>query len=146
MSNNVNKVIIVGRLTRDPEAKQVGESTLSTFSVAAGQTWKDKNGEKKERVEFINCTVWGKLGEICNQYLKKGKLVYIEGRLQTDKYEKEGQTHYATKVIVSDMKMLSSKLEDGGQQIQAAPKQSTTKNTPSQYPQEEEINVADIPF
>lgn len=143
MSNNVNKVTLIGRLTRDPEAKQVGENALSSFSVATSYSWKDKSGEKQEKTEFTNCTAWGKLADICNQYLKKGKLVYIEGRLQTDKYDKEGQTHYNTKVVVNDMKMLSSKAEDGGttsEPVAAASKPAATSAAA------EEIDLEDIPF
>lgn len=143
MSNNVNKVTLIGRLTKDPEAKDVNGNALSSFSVATSQTWKDKAGEKQEKTEFTNCTVWGKLADICNQYLKKGKLVYIEGRLQTDKYDKEGQTHYNTKVIVNDMKILSSKAEDGGTTTQ--PEQNAIPKSNTSAPVQE-ISIEDIPF
>jgi single-strand DNA-binding protein len=111
----INKVILVGRLGRDPEVKSTPSGTTVTkFSVATDEKFTDRNGEKQERTEWHNCEAWGKLGDICGQYLRKGKLVYIEGRINTDKWEKDGQTKYFTKVKVNEMKMLDRGGDAGG--------------------------------
>ena len=86
---------------------------VASFSVAVGSSWKDASGEKREETEWVNITAFDKLGEICGEYLKKGSQVYISGRLKTDKYEKDGQTRYSTKVIADRMQMLGGKTEGG---------------------------------
>jgi len=96
---SLNKVIIIGHLGRDPELKDVGSTTVCNFSLASTEKWKDKDGNKQERTEWHNVTLWGKQGEVVQKYCKKGDALYVEGRLQTDKYDKDGQTHYATKII-----------------------------------------------
>ena len=108
---SVNKWIGIGNLGKDPEIRSMPNGkSVASFSIACSESWKDKNtGEKVEKTEWVNCTAFEKLADIIGQYLKKGKQVYIEGRLQTDKYEKDGQTKYSTKVVVSDMKMLGAK-------------------------------------
>ena len=140
----INKVILVGRLTKDPQSRMGGETDLSAFSVATSRTWKDNQGQKQEKSEFSNCTAWGALARICNQYLKKGQLVYVEGRLQTDKYEKDGQTRYATKIVVETMKMLGKQTSGGapGTNEGGAPPQQATVTAPPV----EEISIDDIPF
>lgn len=126
MSNDLNKFMGIGRLGKDPEARysQGGEAIVS-FSIACGQSWKDKNsGEKKEKTEWVNVTAFGKLGEICAQYLKKGSQVYIEGRLQTDKFaDKEtGKDRYSTKIVAERMQMLGARPDaDAKPEPKAAP-------------------------
>lgn len=120
---SVNKWIGIGHLGKDPEMRAMpnGKSVCS-FSIACSESWKDKStGEKKERTEWVTCSVFDKLADVCGKYLKKGKPVYVEGRLQTDKYEKDGQTHYSTKVVLSEMKMLGSKGEGEGSAPAAVP-------------------------
>lgn len=114
--SGVNKAIIVGRLGKDPESKTFQDGTMvCNFSVATSEEWKDKNtGEKKQRTEWHRVTVYRKLAEICAQYLEKGKLVYIEGKLQTREYEKDGQKHYVTEIIAENMQMLGSKGDGAG--------------------------------
>ena len=114
--STVNKVILVGRLGRDPEVRYTPNGqAVANFSVATDESWKDKSGEKQQRTEWHNIVVWGKLAEICGQYLNKGKLVYLEGRLQTREWDdREGVKRKTTEVIVSDMVMLGSKGEGGG--------------------------------
>ncbi len=104
----VNKCIFIGNLTRDPEVRYTSSgNAVVSFSIACNETWKDKDGDKQERVEFVNVTAFGKLGEICGEYLTKGKQVYIEGKMQTDKYEgKDGLERYSTKIIANTMTML----------------------------------------
>ena len=113
---SVNKVLIIGNLGKDPEMRFMPNgNAVANFSVATTESWKDKNsGEKKELTEWHNVSVFGKLAEICGEYLKKGSSVYIEGKLKTDKYEKNGVDHYSTKVIADQMRMLGSKGGDTG--------------------------------
>ena len=125
--NDLNQCNFIGRLSRDPEFRFMpsGEGVAS-FSIAVGSSWKDKNGEKKDSVEWVNVVVFGKLSEICGQYLKKASKVYISGRQKTDKFtDKEGIERYSTKIIVTDMQMLDSKPSDAPQQDDTpAPRQS----------------------
>ena len=96
----LNRVQLMGRLGKDPESKftPTGKK-VSHFSLAVSNRWKSKEGETKEYTEWVTVEAWGRLGEICQEYLKKGSLVYIEGRLKTDKYEDKGEMKYFTKVI-----------------------------------------------
>jgi single-strand DNA-binding protein len=115
----VNKVILVGHLGRDPEVRYTQDGkAVCNFSIATSETWKDKtSGEKREKTEWHRVVVFGKLAEICGEYLSKGRQVYIEGSLQTSQYEKEGQTHYSTQVVIGlggKMQMLGSKDDGGG--------------------------------
>lgn len=106
--SGINKVIIVGRLGQDPEMKAVGQgSTVTRLNVATSETWNDKNGQKQERTEWHRITVWGKLAEICGKYLSKGKMVYVEGKLQTRSWEDNGQKKYATDIVASTVQFLS---------------------------------------
>ena len=111
----INRVTLVGRLGRDPEMRQTGTGTpIVNFSVATNESWKDKNGEQQERTEWHKIIAWGRLAEICNEYLTKGKQVYIEGRLQTNEWEdKDGNKRYTTEVVANEMKMLGTRSEEG---------------------------------
>ena len=136
----VNKVIIVGRLGRDPEVRYTPSGVaVATFSVATSEEWKDKNtGEKQERTEWHRVEAWRRLGEICGEYLHKGKQVYVEGRLQTDSWEdRDGNKRYTTKIVAQNMKMLDSPVRG-----------ESAGETESQYPMEEPVTVPDddIPF
>ena len=114
----VNKAIIVGYLGSDPEIRYLQSGTaVANFSVATSETWNDKNtGEKKEKTEWHRIVAWGRLGEICGEYLHKGKQVYVEGSLYTEEWEdKDGVKRYTTKIKASNMTMLGGK-GDGGQQ------------------------------
>jgi single-strand DNA-binding protein len=108
---SVNKVILVGNLTRDPEVRFMpnGEAVCN-FSIATTDTWKDKAGAKQERTEYHNIVMYRKLAEIAGEYLKKGSSAYIEGRLQTRKWQtKEGQDRYTTEIISDQMQMLGKR-------------------------------------
>ena len=105
---SLNKVQLIGRLGRDPESKFTPTGKKVThFSVAISNRWKSKEGEAKEATEWVNIEAWGRLGEVCQEYLKKGSLAYIEGRLKTDKYEDKGDTRYFTKVVAQTVQFLS---------------------------------------
>jgi len=106
----LNRVQLMGRLGKDPEGKFTPTGKKVThFSVAISNRWKSKEGEAKEYTEWVNVEAWGRLGEVCEEYLKKGSLVFIEGRLKTDKYEDKGETKYFTKVVALTMQMLDRK-------------------------------------
>jgi single-strand DNA-binding protein len=108
---SVNKVILVGNLGRDPETRYTtGGDAVTNIRVATTDTWKDKNGEKQERTEWHTVVFFGRQAEIAGEYLKKGKQVYIEGRLQTRKWQdKEGQDRYTTEIVADRMQMLGSR-------------------------------------
>lgn len=113
----INKVILVGRLGKDPEIRSTpGGTSVAKFSLATDERYTDRAGEKQERTEWHNIVAWGKLGEICGQYLKKGKLVYIEGSIRTDSWDdkESGQKKYRTEIIARDMKMLERRDDGGG--------------------------------
>jgi len=107
----INKAILIGRLGKDPEIKYTADGTMVTnFSLATDEVSKDKNGERIQRTEWHRIVTFGKLAEICGNYLVKGKLIYIEGKIRTSSWEdKEGVKRYSTDIIASDMKMLDSK-------------------------------------
>ncbi len=106
----LNRVQLIGRLGKDPESKftPTGKK-VAHFSLAVSNRWKDKNGETKESTEWVNIEAWGRLGEVCQEYLKKGSLVFLEGRLKTDKYEDKGETRYFTKVVVQTLEFLDKR-------------------------------------
>lgn len=113
---SVNKVILVGNLGRDPEVRYLPDGgAVTNISVATTDTWKDKSGEKQERTEWHRVAFFGKLAEIAGEYLKKGSQIYVEGRLQTRKWQdKEGKDRYTTEIIASEMKMLGRREGMGG--------------------------------
>lgn len=103
----LNRVQLIGRLGKDPESKftPTGKK-VAHFSVAVSNRWKSRDGETQESTEWVNIEAWERLGETCQQYLKKGSLVYVEGRLKTDKYEDKGETRYFTKVVAQMVQFL----------------------------------------
>jgi single-strand DNA-binding protein len=112
---SVNKVILIGRLGKDPETRYMpnGEA-VTNATLATSENWKDKSGEKQEKTEWHNLVFYRRLAEIAGEYLKKGSQVYIEGKLQTRKWEKDGVTRYTTEIIVNEMTMLGGKSSGGG--------------------------------
>lgn len=141
---DLNRATILGRLTRDPEVKTTptGKS-VANIGVATGRVWFDGAGNKQEKTEFHNCVLWGKLADIAGQYLTKGRQVYIEGRLETRNWEKDGFKHYRTEIIVDNLIML------GSPRGSSAPAHgSASEPLPTAPPEvvEEEIKVEDIPF
>ena len=108
MSRGINRVTLIGNCCADPAIKHLPSGgAVTNITVATNEAWKDKNGEKQERAEFHRVVLFGKTAEIAGEYLKKGRMVYIEGRLQTRKYQdKEGVERYSTEIVASDMQML----------------------------------------
>lgn len=140
---SVNKVILVGNLGRDPEMRYMPSGdALASFSIATTDSWKDKSGQKQERTEWHRISMFGKLAEIAGEYLKKGSSVYIEGRLQTRKWQdKDGNERYTTEIVADRMQMLGGRgggnayevMDDEGQGY--APPPSGPAQAPASKPQ-----------
>jgi single-strand DNA-binding protein len=113
---SVNKVILVGRLGRDPETRYTGGGqAVANFSVATDETYKDKAGERQKRTEWHKIVVWGKQAEIAQQYLKKGSLIFIEGRIQSREWQdKEGQKRTSFEIVATNFRMLGGRGDGGG--------------------------------
>ena len=109
-----NLVILIGNLGKNPESRPAGTTTVTNFSVATSETYKDSAGKQQKSTEWHNVAAFGKLGETVAKYLKKGSKAYVEGRLRTSKYEKDGVTHYRTEIVASEVKFLD-KREDAEQ-------------------------------
>ena len=120
---SLNKVILIGNTGKDPEIRYMPNGKpVASFSIATSESWKDKaTGEKKESTEWHNCTAFDKLAEIIGQYVKKGQPLYVEGRIKTEKYTKDGVEKYSTKILVNEMKMLGGGKGEGG--AKTAPQQ-----------------------
>jgi single-strand DNA-binding protein len=115
---SVNKVILVGRLGKDPDLRYTASGTaVANFTVATSERFKDRNGEQQERTEWHNIVVWRNLAEICGKYLKKGKQVYIEGKIQTRSYDdRDGNKRYITEIVADQMQMLGRAGDEGDTQ------------------------------
>ena len=148
-SRGINKVILVGNLGQDPEVRYTPNgSAVTSLSLATSESWKDKNtGQMQEKTEWHRISLFGKLAEIAGEYLRKGSQIYIEGKLQTRKWQdKQGQDRYTTEVVVDGfngvMQMLGGRAEGGapmggGQQHQSAPmQQAPQQQAPQQAPQQ----------
>lgn len=138
--SGINKVILVGNLGNDPEIRYTqGGAAVAALTLATSEKWKDKNtGQQQEKTEWHNVTLFGRLGEIAGEYLKKGSKVYIEGKLQTDKWQdKEGNDRYTTKIIAREMQMLDSRHNQDANGAEA--------QTVSQTAHSNDLND-DIPF
>lgn len=155
MANSLNKAMLIGNLTRDPELKKTtsGQSVCS-FSIATNRVYTDASGQKKDQPDYHNIVAWGKLGEICGQYLVKGKKVYIDGRMQTRDWDgQDGVKRYRTEVVAENMIML----DRGGSPIPGGTPGATTgavpmsvgasamADEPAANP-DDEIKLEDIPF
>lgn len=137
----VNKVTLIGHLGADPEVRYTTSgSAVATFRVATSEEWKDRNsGEKQSRTEWHRVVAFGRLGEICGEYLHKGKQVYVEGRLQTRSWEdKDGNTRYTTEIVAREMQMLGP--SPGRQSLETVDSQEGPMDDPINMPED------DIPF
>ncbi|MBI2097260.1 MAG: single-stranded DNA-binding protein [Candidatus Sungbacteria bacterium] len=146
---NLNKVMILGNLTRDPELRQTpAGQPVCTFDVATNRVWLSPSGEKNQKTEFHRIVAWGRLAEICGQYLAKGRLVFVEGRVETRSWQdkESGAKRYRTEIIAESMQMGPRTSASGGA---AEPSSPPTSNEPAtiEYPTETaDIEVKDIPF
>ncbi len=155
--------MLIGNLTRDPEMRYTPQGTaVCTFGLATNRSWTTESGEKKEDAEFHNLVAWNKLAEICAQLLKKGRKVYVEGRLSTRSWQgQDGTQKQRTEVVISDMVILDKKIEDGGGDIdipetgmepQVAPEETSAGSKPLKVKNKkaeekvEEPSEEDIPF
>ena len=156
---SVNKVILVGRLGRDPETRYTGGGqAVANFSVATDETYKDRNGERQKRTEWHKIVVWGKQAEIAQQYLKKGSLIFIEGRIQSREWQdKEGQKRTSFEIVATNFRMLGGRPEGaaasagagvgGGASRSADDVDTTTHDEPAPGPSGgPDISDEDIPF
>jgi len=110
---SLNRVQIIGRLGKDPLEKTTKKGTkFAVFTVAVDRQWKDSGGTTHKEIDWFNVEAWGRLGEICLEYLKKGRLIFLEGRLRTNRYEKDGEIKFFTKVIARQMQMLDYQAQD----------------------------------
>ena len=116
MAGSFNKVILLGNLTRDIELKHLpsGSQSVENIGLAVNRVWRTPEGEKREEVTFVDCEAWGRTAEVMSQYLKKGRPVFIEGRLKLDQWEKEGQKHSKLRVVVESFQFVDSKGGEGG--------------------------------
>lgn len=140
---SVNKVILVGRIGKDPDTRYMtsGEA-VTNITLATSETWKDRSGEKQEKTEWHNLVFYKKLAEIAGEYLKKGSQIYVEGRIQNRKYQdKEGKDRYVTEIIVNEMKMLGGKPEEEKKE-RSAPEKPKAKAEGGSFDNFED----DIPF
>jgi single-strand DNA-binding protein len=141
--HSLNKAQIIGNLTRAPELKTTtGGQSVCSFGVATNRYWTDSSGQKRDEAEYHNVVAWGKLAEICAQYLHKGTKVFVEGRLQTRNWEDEaGTKHYRTEIVGSEMIILSPKTEGAPETLAAA-----AEDEPPAPKKTEEVSPEDLPF
>ena len=135
----VNKVILVGNLGADPEVKDVNGSKVANFRIATSETYTDKQGTKQTNTEWHSIVAWRNLAEIIEKYVKKGSQVYVEGKLQTRSWEKDGVKHYSTEILISTLKMLGGKREDSNHH-------SDNNEVPMPPANDLEPNPEDLPF
>jgi single-strand DNA-binding protein len=109
----LNKVQLIGYLGKDPEMRKTSnDKHVTSFSLGVTRRWRSKSGDSQSTTDWFNIETWGRLAEICNDYLSKGRLVYVEGRLQTDRYEQEGSTRFFTKIVANEMQILDRRPEE----------------------------------
>ena len=153
MARGVNKVILVGNLGNDPETKYTqGGMAITTLSVATTSVRKDKDGQQVEKTEWHRVKLFGKLGEIAGEYLRKGSQCYLEGRIEYGSYDKDGVKHYTTDIIADEMQMLGGKSDGGGQaggssgSRGGAPQRERPAQATQQAPVQDNFDDSDIPF
>ena len=154
MAFSLNRAQLIGNVTRDPEVKMAGTQKVATFGVATNFSWTDQAGQKKEKVEFHNVVAWRRLAEICEQYVKKGTKVYIEGRIQTRDWEGEdGVKRYRTEIVIDNMIMLDKKgsiSSDAAESSFQPPREQRavkkSSDETSEQVKEEEVSIDDLPF
>lgn len=162
MARSLNRATLIGNLTKDPELRYTPQGTaVCTFTVATNRQWKTESGEQKDDAEFHRIVAWDKLAEICGQMLTKGVRVFVEGRIQTRKWEgQDGQTRYTTEIVISDMLLLDRKGEGGSEDYsgpdddldvpadfgasESTPAKKETKK--SEKPAPDDSGEEDIPF
>lgn len=146
----VNKAILIGRLGNDPELRRTANGTpVASFSIATTEKWKNKNGETQDRTEWHNIVTWGKLADLANQYLKKGRSVYIEGKITTRSWDdNEGRKRYKTEIVANQMQFLggSSEVSEDVQPQLYSVERSNTSTSVTESTSNAEIVEDDLPF
>lgn len=149
MSKSINQVILMGNLTRDPELRTTpGGQQVCSFSIAVNRAWQDQSGQTQEAVDYFDITAWGKLGELVNQYLSKGRKCLIMGRLSQRSWEKDGQKHSKVEVVANDVTFLDGG-QGGSERTPSAPRKSAaSKNTEPAVEDidDKPIDLSEIPF
>lgn len=147
---SVNKVILLGRLGQDPELKYTpGGSPVCNFSLATTESWTDKSGQKQEKTEWHRVVVWGKLAELCNQYLAKGRQAFLEGRLQTRSWDdKDGNKRYTTEILASTVQFIGGPSANANQNTNVDTSYSQAPAPAQEYQISSDASFAadDIPF
>lgn len=147
---SVNKVIILGRLGQDPELKYTpGQMPVTNFTVATSESWADKSGQKQERTEWHRVVVWGKLAELCKQYLSKGRQVYLEGTLQTRSWDdKTGQKRYTTEIVAKTIQFIGPNANPGvgAREDYKAPAEFSGPTNDYEVATDANFTADDIPF
>lgn len=148
---SVNKVILLGRLGQDPELKYTPSGTaVCNFTVATSESYKDKSGNRQEKTEWSRIVVWGKLAELCNQYLSKGRQVYVEGRLQTRMWEKDNHKNYITEINATTVQFIGSSPQSNSNEMSKEKKDAIDQGSAmnQSYNVSTDINFTeqDIPF
>ena len=157
MAGGLNKVLLMGNLGRDPEVRfTTGGTSVANFSIATNESWKDKNGQLQEKTEWHRIVVWGKLAELCGEYLKKGRQAFIEGRLQTREWtDKEGKKNYSTEIVAHNVQFIGGRPEGAGASASSAATSNGSGAAPANFgpppPQEDQqpppgVGGDDIPF
>ena len=143
--SSMNKVILIGRLGADPELKYTPNGTAQAkLNLATSERWKDNDGNNQEKTEWHRIITWRRQAEFAGEWLKKGQLVCIEGKLQTRSWEQDGQKKYMTEVVADNITMLGSKGDSGGKSPESAPK--TENSTEAQQDNDDEDDDDDLPF
>lgn len=149
MAGSINKVILVGNLGKDPEIRHLENNvSVATFTLATHESYKDKAGQRVDKTEWHNIVMWRGLAEVAEKYLKKGQLVYIEGKLRTRNYQdKEGQQRYMTEILADNMTMLGGKPgETGGSSSSPSSENASSQNQPERGNPSYEPEPDDLPF
>lgn len=120
MAGSLNKVFLIGNLCADPETRMAGSTPVTNFRIACNESWKDKDGNKQERVEYITIVAWRAQSDIAQKYLRKGSKIHVEGRLQTRSWEKDGEKRYATEVVCDHFIMLDGRPGTAAEASQAS--------------------------
>lgn len=150
MANSLNRAMLIGNLTRDPELrKTTNGQSVASFSIATNRSFTTQTGERKEQADYHNIVAWGRLAEICGQYLVKGKKVYVDGRIQNREWQgTDGQKRYRTEIVVDNMVMLDRAGGAGGSftkpSSDTGPSDESEPMAPP--PSDDEIKLEDIPF
>ena len=141
MSRSLNKIMLIGNVGDDPEIRSTPNgNTMAKFSLATSRTWKSSDGQQQEKTEWHRCTAWGKLGEIIGMYVKKGKQLYVEGRVEYSQTESDGQIRYWTDINVQEMQMLGSRGDEGNWSATASSEPTSEPPQPTSEPDD------DLPF